>query len=78
MTEAEYIAATNLTKLRQVYRTLIDLLECPQIAEDDLKEVLIPIAGWIEATEEIVLKEIGGTAKADDSGDFHATLPRPK
>lgn len=78
MTETEYIAATNLCKLRLVYRTLVDLLACDQISENALKEVLIPIAGWIEEMEEEVEKAMERGAGSEDTGDFHATLPCPK
>lgn len=71
MTEADYIATTNLTKLRLVYRILIDLLACEQISEDALKEVLIPVAGWIEGVEEEVDKAVGRGTGPEDNGDFY-------
>ncbi len=54
MTEEEYIAATNLAKIRIAYRALSDVFLSPEIDQDDLKSVLTRIDQWGEALEKTV------------------------
>lgn len=51
MTEAEYIAATNLTKYRIVMTVLRDILEMNPAREEELRQIRIRVADRIDALE---------------------------